>query len=204
MKSFFYLGKYTLYRESYVTNNWVICIPKIDTADKGLIILVIVGIIFTSFAWIGDIASWIIIGNGFLIDGILLVVAIVLTIGTVFIRSKLKKGKSVAVSEEDELVEELDETKEDEEITLTDKLFTCNNCGANMTLLDVNCPSCGSSKPVCVVCLSELNKDDTIVKLTCCSSYAHKDHIDNWVSVKGHCPKCLKEILDNKQNILLL
>lgn len=182
----------------------MISIPEIDKTDKGLIILVIFGIIFTSFAWIGDIASWIYIGNGFTIDIILLFVAIALTIGTVFIRGKVKKGKSTAVSEEEELIEQLDDTKEDEEITLTDKIFTCSNCGTNISLSEENCPSCGSSKPVCVVCLSELNENDTIVKLTCCSSYAHKNHIDNWVSVKGHCPKCLKEILDNKQNILLL
>jgi uncharacterized membrane protein len=181
----------------------VISIPEIDKTDKGLIILVIFGIVFTSFAWIGDIASWIYIGNGFTIDIILLFVAIALTIGTVFIRSKVKKEKISSVLEE-ESSEQIAESKIDEEITETDRIFSCSSCGAIMTLSDENCPSCGSSKPVCVVCLSELNENDTIVKLTCCSSYAHKDHIDNWVLVKGHCPKCLKEILDTKQNILLL
>ena len=73
-----------------------------------------------------------------------------------------------------------------------------------MVLSDENCSSCGSSKPVCVVCLSELKENDTIVKLICCSSYAHKEHFDNWVSVKGICPKCHKEIQDNQQNILLM
>ena len=181
----------------------MINIPEIDKTDKGLIILVIFGIVFTSFAWIGDIASWFYIGNGFTIDIILLFVAIALTIGTVFIRSKVKKEKPPSLPEE-ESIEQIDETKVDEEITDTDRIFSCSSCGAIMTLSDENCPSCGSSKPVCVVCLSELNEDDIIVKLTCCSSYAHKDHIDNWVSVKGHCPKCLKEILDTKQNVLLL
>ncbi|MBK5112401.1 MAG: hypothetical protein KGD59_06775 [Candidatus Heimdallarchaeota archaeon] len=182
----------------------MISIPEIDKTDKGLIILVIFGIVFTSFAWVGDIASWIYLGNGFTIDVILLVVAIILTIGTVFIRSKVKKGKSSAISEEEELIEQLDEIKEDEEITLTDKIFTCSSCGVNMSLSDESCPSCESPKPVCIVCLSDLKEKDTIVKLTCCSSYAHKEHIDNWVSVKGHCPKCHKEIQDTHQNNLLM
>ena len=189
---------------SHFSNDKVISIPEIDKTDKGLIILVIFGIVFTSFAWIGDIASWIYIGNGFTIDIILLVVAIILTIGTVFIRSKAKKGKASAISEQEELIEPFDKIEGDEEIKLTDKMFTCVNCGANITLSDENCSSCGSSKPVCVVCLSELKENDTIVKLTCCSSYAHKEHIDNWVLVKGICPKCHKEIQDNQQNILLM
>jgi len=201
--SFFYLRKYVLQYENHFSNDKVICIQEIDKTDKGLIILVIFGVVFTSFAWIGDIASWIYIGNGFTIDIILLFVAITLTIGTVFLRSKVKKKIPTSIPKE-ESSEQTDETKIEEETTETDRIFSCSSCGAIMTLSDENCPSCGSSKPVCVVCLSELNENDIIVKLTCCSSYAHKDHIDNWVSVKGHCPKCLKEILDNKQNILLL
>ncbi len=184
----------------------MISIPEIDKADKGLIILVIFGIVFTSFAWIGDIASWIYIGNGFTIDIILLFVAIALTIGTVFVRSKVKK--EVSTVEIDEDLRELQELEEEEakivEETESSKIFTCSSCGALMTFSDENCPSCGSAKPVCVVCLSDLKNDDVIVKLTCCSSYAHKEHIDNWVSVKGHCPKCHKEILNNQQNILVL
>ena len=118
----------------------------------------------------------------------------------------MKKGETT-----EDINEELKELQELEESeakmvaeTESDKIFSCSNCGALMTFSDKNCPSCGSAKPVCVVCLSDLNENDVIVKLTCCSSYAHKEHIDNWVSVKGHCPKCHKEIQDIQKNILVL
>lgn len=185
----------------------MISIPKIDKTDNVLLVLVIVGVVFTSLAWIGDIASWIYIGNGFTIDVILLVVAILLTLFTVFMRSKMKKDEK-PTEEINEELKELQELEEAEakmiEDTESDKIFYCSNCGALMTFSDDNCPSCGSAKPVCVVCLSDLKNDNVIVKLTCCSSYAHKEHIDNWVSVKGHCPKCQKEILNNQENILIL
>ena len=83
----------------------MICIPEIERTDKGLIALVIFSIVLTSFAWIGDIASWIYIGNGFQIDIILLVVAIALTIWTILIRNRVKK-----ISEpQEEIDEELKE-----------------------------------------------------------------------------------------------
>jgi hypothetical protein len=184
----------------------VISIPVIDRMDKALLIIVILGVVFTSLAWIGDIASWIYLGNGFIIDVILLVVAIFFTVITVFFRSKMKKKEPT-----EDIGEEIKELEEfggaEAKIAVDaefDKFFSCSSCGASMTFSDENCPSCGSAKPVCVVCLSELKGDEVIVKLTCCSSYAHKEHIDNWVSVKGYCPKCHKEILDNQQNIELL
>jgi len=182
----------------------VIDIPEIRNRDKGLLAIVIIGLVFTAFAWIGDIASWAIIGNGFLIDIILLFVAIAFTAGTLFVRSKMKK-KEVAEDEIDEDLKELQELEEaeakmEEELDY-DIILSCSSCGSLIAITEDNCPSCGSAKPVCVVCLSDLKGIDEIVKLSCCSSYAHKEHIDNWVSVKGHCPKCHREIQDNQEYI---
>jgi hypothetical protein len=185
----------------------VIDIPKINKSDKALLTVVIIGIVFSSLAWIGDLASWLYIGNGFTLDAILFVIALAFTFFTFFMANKMKKGEE-PTEEIDEDLKELQDIEEAEakmtEETEFDKILSCSSCGASLTISEENCSSCGSAKPVCVVCLSDLKADDEIVRLTCCSSYAHSEHIDNWISVKGHCPKCHKEIQDNDQNIVYL
>jgi hypothetical protein len=180
----------------------VIYISNLKKSDKVLFAVVIVSIIITSLVWIGDLASWIYIGNGFTIDVILLVVALAFTGFTIFMRNKMKKS--------DEPTEEIDQDLkylqdlEEAEVKMTeetelDKILSCSSCGSLITIQEENCPSCGSAKPVCIVCLSDLKGEEEIVKLSCCSSYAHKEHIDNWVSIKGHCPKCHREIQANQK-----
>ncbi len=181
----------------------MIIIPKFDRSDKGLFVFVIISIAITSLAWIGDIASFIHVGNGFIIDGILLVIAISSTIITVYYTRRIRKKEPVEEIDED--LKELQELEEAEakmvEETEYDKILSCTSCGALMTIVEENCPSCGSAKPVCIVCLSNLEGKDEIVKLTCCSSYAHKEHIENWISVKGYCPKCNKPIQEDQEYI---
>ncbi|MBN1329518.1 MAG: hypothetical protein JXA54_08605 [Candidatus Heimdallarchaeota archaeon] len=149
--------------------------------DRTAIFLITISIIFTSLVWIGDIISWSWLGNGFLIDIILFIIAILLTILTVYLTQKLKRNKQ----DLDILFE--NETIKSDEI---ETIFTCFNCGEILLDKEGLCPVCGSPKPVCAVCFSELTNKDEVVKLPCCSLYAHKLHILNYLEIKGQCPKC--------------
>lgn len=152
-----------------------------------MISFLIIGIILSSLAWAGDIFSWAWIGNGFIIDIIVAIVAIFLTIGTIYLYYKYQERKK--------------ETTTHIEPDSTEKtIFTCFNCGEVMSNTDDLCPSCGSPKPVCSVCFSPLEKNEGIVKLSCCSAYAHEEHIINFIEIKGHCPKCQQEI--SRENLI--
>jgi hypothetical protein len=134
--------------------------------------------------WIGDIASWIWVGNGFVIDIVLAVIAIAITIFTVMVYRRYKERK---------------ESKQftTSDISEKDNQFTCINCGEQIATRKGHCSACGTPRPVCVVCYSTFRRKDTIVKLPCCSNYAHKEHITNFIEIKGHCPKCHQEIKIN-------
>jgi len=160
-------------------------IQSIDKQDRTAIILITISIIFTSLVWIGDIISWSWVGNGFLIDIILLIVAIMLTIITFYLSQKLRKNKLIIDTNID-----VDLPNKKEKKTV----FSCFNCGEILPDKEGLCPSCGSPKPVCAVCFSELTKKDDVVKLPCCSLYAHKLHILNYLEIKGLCPKCQQEL----------
>lgn len=199
-------------------------INKITNKDPSLAIFFIIGIILTSLAWIGDVVSWAWLGNGFTIDIILFVVAIILTIFLIIMWKNQEKtsqilfGKEVSTVPEGEkgkteitTIDELQQVpnkkqpRKDYQLSISSTpekisqkddavLFTCPACGAMIDAEAMNCPACGSERPVCIVCLSNLEKREEIVITPCCRNYAHKKHLENWLEVKGYCPSCLKEI----------
>ena len=177
----------------------VVVISQITKTDRNLIGLIVASIIITSFAWIGDIASWIYLGNGFLLDFILLVIAILLTLGTIFlIRHRQNKPITSTQSvKKKEITSTIKSEKKVKSRTSKQTNFTCSSCGELFPVNETHCSSCGSTKPVCIVCLSDLGIEQEVVKLNCCSEYSHKEHIINWLNVKGFCPKCEKEIEKN-------
>ena len=154
-------------------------------------------LIFVIFIWIGDISSWIYIGNGFIIDFILLFVAIIFTVGFIVFWRVSKKAKDLQTqtverkNTSETLLKTTLENTYDKEIDLlpvTD--FTCLACGEKLGNFNEICFSCGSTRPVCIVCLSTLNTNDCIVKLSCCSEFAHYEHIKNWIKIHKFCPSC--------------
>ncbi len=163
-------------------------IYDIKKQDKAAFIMIAIGIILTSLVWICDIASFAWLGNGFIIDFLLLTLAIILTIVTTYFWFRLKDKREKVVLE----------TSENQKSIIDDEgekvAFTCFNCGEIIIEKDGLCPSCGSPKPVCAVCFSELTRNDEVVKLSCCSLYAHKQHIFNYLEIKGQCPKCQQEL----------
>ena len=62
--------------------------------DMGLLSLIIICSILTSLAWVGDIVSWAIIGNGFTLDILLFFVAVGLTIAVVILSRKRRESEN--------------------------------------------------------------------------------------------------------------
>jgi len=147
----------------------------LEKADRNISVLVIFAVISTALVWAGDIFSWAWIGNGFLIDIIVLVVAILLTGGVVYL---FKRKSAFKTSQE--------------ESNDSSNAFCCLNCGNFLEVTDDSCPACGTPLPVCIVCFTPFKKGDIIVQLPCCSNYAHKEHLLNFYEIKGYCPKCLE------------
>ncbi len=195
---------------------------KIQTETKrdlGVILFLVIGSIFTSLIWIGDIVSWAFLGNGFTLDIILLIVAIGLTSLMVYYSKKTKipsksfenladaeldfrlKDKSLD-SKTKALIESEIESRRRKKATHSLRkenaaFFTCNTCGEVIKSKAKSCSACDSPRSLCAICQSELSPDDTIVRTLCCQSYAHKEHILNWLSAKGYCPNCLQQIKEN-------
>ena len=186
----------------------------------GLLSLIVICSILTSLAWIGDIVSWAIIGNGFTLDILLLFVALGLTVCVVVLHQK-RKGESdnpLRTLTDNELRSKLENTSLDKKTkTLVESeldtrrrknadslvakenatFFTCSTCGEVIKSKDTNCSACNSQRPLCAVCQATLSPDDTVVRTSCCQCYAHKEHIINWISMKGYCPNCLQKIKES-------
>ncbi|MHA1557185.1 MAG: RING finger protein [Candidatus Heimdallarchaeota archaeon] len=185
----------------------------------GVILFLVLGSIFTSLIWIGDIVSWAIIGNGFTIDVILLIVAIGMTALMVYYSKKNKppsksfkkfadaelefKLKDKSLDKETKtLIENEIDSRRRKKATLSLRkdnaaYFTCSTCGEVIKSKAKSCSACDSQRSLCAICQAALSPDDTIVRTPCCQSYAHKEHILNWLSAKGYCPNCLQKITES-------
>ena len=185
----------------------------------GVILFLVIGSIFTSLIWIGDIISWAFLGNGFTLDVILLIVAIGLTALMVSYSKKNKAPsklfKKLADAELEfklndksldketkKLIESEIESRRREKATHSLRkenaaFFTCSTCGEVIKSKAKSCSACDSPRSLCAICQSELSPDDTMVRTPCCQSYAHKEHILNWLSAKGYCPNCLQKISES-------
>ena len=189
----------------------MILIKKISELDKSIAALIIGGIIFTSLAWLGDIASWLYLGNGFTLDIVLLIVALVLTFFIVLIWKNPEKTKQflsldeASESEEEETMEEHPDVMITETVKMLDKPvqgvdFFCQNCGEIIGEFDGICKQCGTLRPSCIVCGGFLSFADSIVQLSCCRNFGHRNHLEEHLKKKKTCPNCEENITE--ENLL--
>jgi len=66
---------------------------------------------------------------------------------------------------------------------------TCPSCGMPYASDTPFCPNCGEERLRCIVCLLPIVSGD-IIKCPHCGGIAHKEHLQEWVKVKGFCPNC--------------
>jgi hypothetical protein len=70
------------------------------------------------------------------------------------------------------------------------KLRDCPVCGRALYSEVVSCPFCGSKLEKCIVCKLVIEKEQEIVICPYCAGRAHRDHILEYVKIKGRCPSC--------------
>ncbi|WP_287587597.1 zinc ribbon domain-containing protein [Candidatus Borrarchaeum sp.] len=85
---------------------------------------------------------------------------------------------------------------EGEIIPPTTEEVACSSCGAPYSSDAPFCPSCGSEREKCMVCLLPMAPGSEIAKCPHCSGVAHKDHLQEWVKIKGFCPKCKNKLTE--------
>jgi predicted RNA-binding Zn-ribbon protein involved in translation (DUF1610 family) len=74
------------------------------------------------------------------------------------------------------------------------KLGDCPACGKALHWELDSCPFCGSKLEKCIVCNLIIGENDEITKCPYCSGLAHRDHMLEYIKVKGQCPSCGKEL----------
>ncbi|MCE7742933.1 MAG: hypothetical protein GOP50_10800 [Candidatus Heimdallarchaeota archaeon] len=72
----------------------------------------------------------------------------------------------------------------------------CYNCDDPFDLSEEFCDKCDAPRPTCIVCLLDLNpsEKEQVLKLPCCGIYAHKEHINQWLSKNSKCPNCQENL----------
>jgi transcription elongation factor Elf1 len=73
----------------------------------------------------------------------------------------------------------------------------CFYCGLEIPRDAEYCPHCGEARVRCSVCLGDIASGEQFVKCPYCGILCHRDHLSEWIKVKGYCPNCrqrLKEI----------
>jgi predicted RNA-binding Zn-ribbon protein involved in translation (DUF1610 family) len=84
-----------------------------------------------------------------------------------------------------------------EEIKIITPKSKCFYCGLEIPRDAEYCPHCGESRVRCSVCLGDIASGDQFVKCPNCGVLSHRNHMLEWIKVKGYCPNCrqkLKEI----------
>ncbi len=56
----------------------------------------------------------------------------------------------------------------------------------------------------CAICKLPITKYQDYLKLPCCKALAHKEHILEWLKIKGTCPHCKTRIKWNGNKLLLI
>jgi hypothetical protein len=74
--------------------------------------------------------------------------------------------------------------------------LACPSCGEPYPSDTPFCPSCGTEREKCIVCLLPMAPGSEITKCPHCGGIAHKDHLLEWIKVKGFCPKCKNKLTE--------
>jgi hypothetical protein len=50
----------------------------------------------------------------------------------------------------------------------------------------------------CIVCNLPINKGEELVRCPCCGNLAHRDHMLEWLHIRGYCPVCSEKISESE------
>ncbi len=84
------------------------------------------------------------------------------------------------------------------------KKISCFYCNAELTKPDddgpIICLNCGKKTRSCEICKEYMITGDKLVQVISCGHVFHKNHILEWIKVKGICPICKERI--NEESIV--
>nr|MDO8082982.1 hypothetical protein [Candidatus Freyarchaeota archaeon] len=74
------------------------------------------------------------------------------------------------------------------------EILECPGCSGTLNWNMNFCPFCGLKLVKCIVCNHIIDKDQEIAICSHCAGSAHRDHLLEYLKVKGRCPSCGKEL----------
>nr|MDO8079461.1 hypothetical protein [Candidatus Freyarchaeota archaeon] len=72
--------------------------------------------------------------------------------------------------------------------------WCCLFCGFEIQGNTKFCPNCGGARLKCSVCQTEIVTEEQYVKCPYCGVLSHKDHLFEWIKMRGTCPNCNKKL----------
>jgi hypothetical protein len=78
------------------------------------------------------------------------------------------------------------------------RVVRCYSCGEERTNINEVCPNCGIDTVICSVCKLPISFGSEHLECYHCQNVAHKEHLLEWVKVKGTCPVCQQKLLAEK------
>ena len=70
----------------------------------------------------------------------------------------------------------------------------CLYCGSEILENANFCIFCGEARAICSVCNLDIIPGDPIVRCPHCGVLNHKDHLLEWIKVRGYCPNCREKL----------
>ncbi|MFB0559813.1 MAG: DUF2341 domain-containing protein [Candidatus Lokiarchaeia archaeon] len=70
----------------------------------------------------------------------------------------------------------------------------CVYCGCELSENANFCPLCGMAVAFCSVCNLDIFPGDPIVRCPHCDVLNHKDHLLEWIKIRGYCPNCREKL----------
>ncbi|NHK31024.1 MAG: hypothetical protein FK730_06705 [Asgard group archaeon] len=81
---------------------------------------------------------------------------------------------------------------------ISKRTIRCFSCGEERTNVNEPCSNCGIDTVQCSVCKLPISFGSDYLECYHCQNVAHKEHLLEWVKVKGTCPICQQKLLVDK------
>lgn len=81
------------------------------------------------------------------------------------------------------------------------RVVRCFSCGEARTNINEVCPNCGIDTVLCSVCKLPISFGSEPLECYHCQNVAHKEHLLEWVKVKGTCPVCQQKLVADKLGV---
>jgi hypothetical protein len=77
---------------------------------------------------------------------------------------------------------------------LAKRTLRCFSCGEERTNVNEPCSNCGVDTVQCSVCKLPISFGSDYLECSHCQNIAHKEHLLEWIKVKGTCPVCQQKL----------